>query len=169
MIWTVAHQATLSRDSSGKNTGVGCHAFLPRTFSTQGSSLCLVSLLHWQAGSLPLAQPGKPILEFRRSETQNGSHPPKSRCWHSFLLALGDFFCLFQLAQALAPGCVTQPHISFSDSDTSFLLERSLCLHWTHADNSLGNTPFQDREFHFQSLFNQWKAGARDKNMNICL
>ena len=30
-------------------------------FPTQGSNLCLLCLLHWQAGSLPLAQPGKPL------------------------------------------------------------------------------------------------------------
>ena len=27
-LWTVAHQAPLSKDSPGKNTGVGCHALL---------------------------------------------------------------------------------------------------------------------------------------------
>ena len=29
-------------------------------FPTQGSNLSLFHLLHWQAGSLPLAPPGKP-------------------------------------------------------------------------------------------------------------
>ena len=29
-------------------------------FLTQGSNLCLLCALHWQAGSLPLAPPGKP-------------------------------------------------------------------------------------------------------------
>ena len=33
--WTVAHQAPLSWDSPGKNTGVDCHALLQRIFSTQ--------------------------------------------------------------------------------------------------------------------------------------
>ena len=28
-LWTAAHQAPLSTDSLGKNTGVGCHFFLP--------------------------------------------------------------------------------------------------------------------------------------------
>ena len=37
-------------DSPGKNTGVGCHTLLQGIF-----------LLHWQAGSLALAPPGKPI------------------------------------------------------------------------------------------------------------
>ena len=37
------------------------------TFSSQGDlpSPCLLHLLHWQAGSLPLAPPGKPQLEGR--------------------------------------------------------------------------------------------------------
>ena len=55
--WTVACQAPLSIDSPGKNTGVGYHALLPGVFRTQGSNSCLLSLLHWQVGSLPLAPP----------------------------------------------------------------------------------------------------------------
>ena len=57
--WTVAHQAPLSMDSPGRNTGVA------RPSSSRSSnpgvryvSLCL---LHWQAGSLPLAPPEKPL------------------------------------------------------------------------------------------------------------
>ena len=50
-----------ARDSPGKNTGVGCHALLRGIFSTQGSNSCLLRLLHWQADSLPLVPPGKPI------------------------------------------------------------------------------------------------------------
>ena len=33
------------RDSPGKNTGVGCHAFLQGIFPTQGSNPCLLRLL----------------------------------------------------------------------------------------------------------------------------
>ena len=47
-------------DSPSKNTGMGCHALLQGIFPTQGSNLHLLCLLHWQAGSLPLAPPGKP-------------------------------------------------------------------------------------------------------------
>ena len=43
----------------GKNPGVGCCAFLQGIFPIQGSNLCLLCLLHWQAGSLPLAPLGK--------------------------------------------------------------------------------------------------------------
>ena len=62
----VACQFPLSMRFSGKNTGVGCHAFLQVIFLTQGLNPCLLSLLHWQAGSLPIAPPKKP--------------------WHSWLL-----------------------------------------------------------------------------------
>ena len=44
-------------DSPGKNTGVGCHALLQGTFPAQGWNPRLLCLLHWQAGSLPLAPP----------------------------------------------------------------------------------------------------------------
>ena len=51
------------RDSPGKNTGVvGCHALLQGLFPTQGLNLHLVSLLHWQVDSLPLAPRGTPQL-----------------------------------------------------------------------------------------------------------
>ena len=49
-------------DSPGKNTGVGCHALLQGIVPTQGLNLRLLCLLHWQAGPLPLAPPGKPIF-----------------------------------------------------------------------------------------------------------
>ena len=61
-------------DSSGKNTGVGCHALLQGIFLTQGSNLHLLCLLHWQAGCLPPAPPGShwhPVA---------GDYP-KSRAW----------------------------------------------------------------------------------------
>ena len=47
-------------DSPGKDTGVGCHV-LQSTFLTWGSNACHLCLLHWRAGSLPLAPPGKPF------------------------------------------------------------------------------------------------------------
>ena len=47
-------------DSPRKHTRVGCQALLQGIFPTQGWNLCLLCLLHWQVGSLPLAPPGKP-------------------------------------------------------------------------------------------------------------
>ena len=46
-------------DSSDMNTGVSCHALLQGIFPTQGSNPRLLRLLHWQAGSFPLAPPGE--------------------------------------------------------------------------------------------------------------
>ena len=57
-LWTVACQLLCSWDSPSKNTGVGCYAFFQGTFWTQGSSPHFLSLLCWQAGSLPLALAG---------------------------------------------------------------------------------------------------------------
>ena len=51
-------------DSPGKNTGVGCHILLQGTFLTQGLNPHLLCLLPWQAGSLPLAPPGKPYFSY---------------------------------------------------------------------------------------------------------
>ena len=48
----------------GKNTGVDSHALLQAIFPTQGSNLRLLCILRWQAGSLPLAPPGKPVIPF---------------------------------------------------------------------------------------------------------
>ena len=56
---------TVHGDSPGTNTKVGCHALLKRIFPNQESSLPLLYLLHWQLGSLPLAQPGKPNYSYR--------------------------------------------------------------------------------------------------------
>ena len=49
-------------DSPGKNTGLGSHFLLQGIFPTQGSSPCLLSLLHWQVDSLPLCHMGATIL-----------------------------------------------------------------------------------------------------------
>ena len=44
-------------DSPEGYTGVGCHALFQGIFLTQGSSPCLLCLLHWQVDSLPLTPP----------------------------------------------------------------------------------------------------------------
>ena len=49
---TVTHQAPLSWDFLGKNTGEGCHFLLLGGFPTQGLN---PSLLLWQADFLPLS------------------------------------------------------------------------------------------------------------------
>ena len=57
-LWTIARQLLCSWDSPSKNTRVGCYAFFQGTFWTQGSNPRFLSLLCWQAGSLPLALAG---------------------------------------------------------------------------------------------------------------
>ena len=57
MLWTA--RLLCPWDSPGKNTAVGCHVLLG-LFLTQGSNPCLLCLLHWQVGFLPLAPPWKP-------------------------------------------------------------------------------------------------------------
>ena len=81
-LWTVALQAPLSWDSPSKNTGVDSHSLLQGIFPTQESNLCLLHPLHWQAGSLPLAPPGKPFVCY--SLTQ---FPEKAMTTHSSTLA----------------------------------------------------------------------------------
>ena len=55
-------------DSSGKNTGVGCHTLLQRLFPTQGSNLPHLRLLHCRQILSPLSHLGSPhsFLENRR-------------------------------------------------------------------------------------------------------
>ena len=60
--WTVAARFLCPWDSPGKNTGVGCCALLQGIFPSQGLNPYLLCLLHWQAGSLSLAPPGKPSI-----------------------------------------------------------------------------------------------------------
>ena len=63
-------------DSPGKNSGVDCRALLQGIFLTQGLHMCLLCLLHWQAGSLPLVPPGKPL---------NTPHLWEPQIWSPFL------------------------------------------------------------------------------------
>ena len=56
--WTIA-QVPLPM---GFSNGISCHFFLQGLFLTKGSNSCPLNLLYWQADSLPLALPGKPIV-----------------------------------------------------------------------------------------------------------
>ena len=74
-----ARQAPLSMDSPAKNTGVGCHALLQGIFPTRGSNPSLLYLLHWQAGSLPLGPPGKPLDESMSVQTLYPQRVPQTQ------------------------------------------------------------------------------------------
>ena len=56
--------SSVHEDSPGKNTRVGCYAFVQGIFSSQGLNPSLLCLLYWQAGSLPLATPGLTSLMY---------------------------------------------------------------------------------------------------------
>ena len=63
----------------GKNTKMDCHALLQGIFLTQGLNTPFFPLLHWQAGSLPLAPPGKPTESSRvRDPGEPLSHVARS-------------------------------------------------------------------------------------------
>ena len=88
--WAVACQAPLSMDFSRQEywSGLPCPppgdlpdpGIKPRT---QGSNPGLLCLLHWQAGSLPLAPPGKPF------------HDCVIRLFYSHVLLLGTVIIFF--------------------------------------------------------------------------
>ena len=71
--WTVAHQAPLSMDSSGKNTGVGCHALLQEIFPIQRSNLHLLRLLHCRQILYRWATREAPTL----MTSSRSNHPPE--------------------------------------------------------------------------------------------
>ena len=108
--WTAAHQAPLSMGFSQqeywsglpflspKNTGVGCYALFQGIFPTQGSNLCLLLLLPWQAGSLPLAPPGKTFYKIYTIYMGQGIHGA------SYFLPLGIFFSPEQKKSMLEKG-----------------------------------------------------------------
>ena len=56
---TLPPGSSISGISQGKNTGVGCHFFLQRIFSTQGSNL---GLLHCRRILYHLSHQGSPVL-----------------------------------------------------------------------------------------------------------
>ena len=91
--WTVVCQAPLPWDSPGKNIGVGCHALLQGIFSTLRSNL---GLLHWQADSLQVELPGKPVSCITTLLTllYAGGQPPL--LFTAIIPLLGFFFCILQ-------------------------------------------------------------------------
>ena len=64
-LWTAAHEAPLPMGFSRQEYYSGCHALPQEVFPTQGLNLHLLHLLRWQAGSLPLAPPGKPLGQWQ--------------------------------------------------------------------------------------------------------
>ena len=64
-LWTVAHQALLSMGFSKQEYWSGFPFPTPGDPLYPAIELTSLSLLHWQAGSLPLVPPGKPLTSHR--------------------------------------------------------------------------------------------------------
>ena len=64
---------------------VGCHVLLQGIFPTQESNPCLLCLLHWQGGSLPLASPGKPFCCCSVTESCPLFVTPRTAAYQAFL------------------------------------------------------------------------------------
>ena len=87
-------------DSPGKNTGGGCHALLQVIFLTQSSNPCLLCLLHWEDGSLPLEP----------------SRKPNSPCYLLLLAGWSQTLKKGKCAPQLAPLPSTPPEFGASDT-----------------------------------------------------
>ena len=61
-LWTVAHQTSRSMGFSRQEYWSRLPCPPPGDLPTQGLKLCLLHLLHWQACSLPLMPPEKPLI-----------------------------------------------------------------------------------------------------------
>ena len=65
---------------------MSCHALLQGIFLTQGSNPCLLCLLRWQTGSLPLVPPGKPLNHWTTRQFlvfQTSFIPPREASFHA--------------------------------------------------------------------------------------
>ena len=60
-VWLSATPWTVGCQALGKNTGIGCHFLLWGIFSTQGSNLRFLWLVHRQEDSLPPSHLGSPF------------------------------------------------------------------------------------------------------------
>ena len=89
------------QNSPVKNTEMGCHFLLQGIFPTQEASLCLLGLLHWQAGSLSLPPPGKPKKVF-------------TICLFYHLFALPSLSCGMRCRQSLVVSCELLYYTSFN-------------------------------------------------------
>ena len=82
-LWTVACQDPLSIGFSRQEYWSGLVCPSPEVFPTHGLNPSLICLLHWQAGSLPLAPPGaSPRLYPRTPQLQHRSNQvPQLAAW----------------------------------------------------------------------------------------
>ena len=98
---TVACQLLCSRDSPGKNIGVGSHSLFQGIFPMQGSH---PSLLQWQADFYHLSHQGSPSLLYLDGKIMLAVFFPATRSWcpgfifdHAFICYLDLILCLLKI------------------------------------------------------------------------
>ena len=74
-LWTIAHQ-TLPVGFFRQEYWSGLPFPSPRDLPDPGINLCLLHFLRWQASSLPLAPPGKPIIYVETCFLKSSTHNP---------------------------------------------------------------------------------------------
>ena len=72
--WTITHQVPLPMEFSRQEYWRGCHFLLQGIFPIHGSNSCLLHLLHWQVGSLPLSHLGSPRESTEVANIGNNHH-----------------------------------------------------------------------------------------------
>ena len=113
--------------SSGKNTGVGCHALLQGIFLTQGLNLRLFRLLHWQAGSLSLVPLGEPFIFFFLV-------PNKYLC-EIFINHVTSILGLLYVEVMLCPAQEQQAKVTSVIKTKSTFCSQAVCL-WSYMKRS---------------------------------
>ena len=101
ILWTAACQTPLSLGFSRQEYWSGCHSLLRGIFHTQGSNLSLLHLQQWQADSLPLLTPEKPLVTRPGIEPRppalgawSLSHWTTREVWRLIFRAPSEFFNL---------------------------------------------------------------------------
>ena len=72
--WTVARQVLLPMKFSRQEYWRQCHFLLQEIFPIHGPNSCLLYLLHWQVGSLPLSHLGSPRESIEIANMGNNHH-----------------------------------------------------------------------------------------------
>ena len=67
---------------------MGCHAPFQRIFPTQWLNPCLLHLLHWQVGSLPLVPPEKSQIKIREPFSRTKISQVKSDFFHNAMILI---------------------------------------------------------------------------------
>ena len=82
-LWTVALQASLFVGFSRQEYWSGLPCPSPGNLPNPGLNSSLLSLLHWQAGFLPLVPSGKPKAQFTYLQNGHSNHPLEEKLWHT--------------------------------------------------------------------------------------